>query len=114
MRRKLQRLQAAPPWGMGPGPQGVWVVSPPPSVLVLWSKAGKCQSLGAPNAPGNPWGPAGCGRWAPTLDSLLKMFRELGLLQGQSSAGLQDNPGGSWLGCWGGHVSRSCRKRRDR
>lgn len=61
MRRKLQRLQAAPPWGMGPGPQGVWVVSPPP---LSPGAVVQGRQMSIPWCPQRSWEPLGAsGVW---------------------------------------------------
>lgn len=92
-------------WGLGP--EGVWVVSPPPpSVLELLSKASRLIS--AFWSPHSSWGPGGLGD-VPRADPLVKQFRELALSrEGPELAFRMPKRmpllGGPRLGGRGGHV----------
>lgn len=99
------RLPLLGAWGLGP--EGVWVVSPPPpSVLELLSKANRLIS--ASWIPHSSRGPRGLGE-VPRAGPSVKQFCELALFwEGPELAFRTPKrmplPDGPWLGGSGGHV----------
>lgn len=109
------RLPLLGAWGLGP--EGVWVVSPPPSsVLELLSNVKK--PISAFWSPHPSWGPGGL-EDIPSVGPLVKQFCELSLSWEGSELAFRAPKGmplldGPQLGSWGGHVLWCCKRRKDR